>query len=886
MKTIITLLMIILVQHTSAQDLFYYYQGEKIPLQLSTEKVYVKFKEGKTENEKKQIIASIPSLKPFEKRKAERQNNVAVIDIVPTKSASDVKAALANLNRNKDVIIANPFIVSGEDSILQGITDHFIVKLKSPADFSFLQELATETNTQIIKQNDFEPSVYILIADKNSKGNALEMANYFHETRRFEFAEPSFLRIVRSQCSNDPLFNQQWGLLNTGQNNGTNGADINICQAWGITRGRDVVSIAVIDEGVDLNHPDLINNLLPGFDATGNGSNGAPQGNDAHGTACAGIIAASGNNGIGISGVAPNCRIIPVRVIINGFIDTDIWAADGINWSWQNGADILSNSWRFGTASNLITTAINNATTQGRGGLGCPVLFAAGNFNSGVVYPASLQNTIAVGAISMCNERKRSSSNSNNVNPGVSADPQGTSCDGEDWWGSCFGAELDLVAPGVLINTTDISGIAGYDNGDYTASFNGTSSACPHAAGVMALILSVNRCLTGQEARNILELSCEKVGNYCYTPTSNRPNGYWNNQMGYGRINALKAVQYAFSLQTTSFTNLSGTNQGATGNFQWVLASGGCSGLAAATYVVKRHEIKATVTYPYTQAPIIVGTSNGFSAANPNNGNYFLNVESINETSATVRTWVYEVVSTVSGQQLSWVPTQPSNIRFNFTILSALSTDIFLQNETVYKGTVAHNAMNRIEAGRDVTNAIPFGDYVVEGDANVTQHAGNIIRLGSGTHIKPGHNGYFRAYVDPFFTCTQFPQGIIVNNNDTPFPKVIDFYETKKLDETKLSTATLTSITQGDKNQNSIKNFPNPFSENTTIEYQIEKSYFVTITVFDHCGRQVLLLKNKTPHEKGTYQLNLEGVKLVPGIYHYTLQTDDFILTKQMVKID
>ena len=446
------------------------------------------------------------SLKPLEKGVSERANNVSIANLSFGKSTTEVQTAIATLNENKEVLVANPFIISGEDSILQGITDRFIVKLKFPADFPELEKLVKETNTQLLKQNDFEPSIYILIADKTSKGNALEMANYFHENGNFEFSEPSFLRIVRTQCTSEPSFNQQWGLQNTGQHNGISGADINVCQAWDVTRGREVISVAVLDEGVDLNHPDLVNNLLPGFDATGNGSNGAPQDDDAHGTACAGIIAATGNNGIGISGVAPNCQIIPVRMIINGIIDSDEWAADGINWAWQNGADILSNSWRFGTQSNLITTAINNAINNGRDGLGCPVLFAAGNFNSGVVYPASLPNTIAVGAMSMCNERKRSSSNSNNVNQGVSTDTQGTSCDGEDWWGSCFGNELDIVAPGVKILTTDISGQDGYESGDYT-DFNGTSSACPHAAGVMALILSVKSCLTQIDARRILETS-------------------------------------------------------------------------------------------------------------------------------------------------------------------------------------------------------------------------------------------------------------------------------------------------------------------------------------------------------------------------------------------
>ncbi|NLN73274.1 MAG: S8 family serine peptidase [Bacteroidales bacterium] len=855
MKVFITFLFLLMLLKISvAQEYFYYYEREKVPLVLSNEKVFVKFKESKTENEKREIIATIPFVKPVEKKAVAHPNNIVILDITSGKSKAEVKTIINSLNKIEDVIVSNPFCIYMPDSTLQGITDQFVVKLKSPLDFNELEKLSKETNTILLKQNEFEPSVYILIADKNSNGNALEMANYFFETGKFEFAEPAFYRIVRTQCTNDEFFNQQWGLQNTGQHSGISGADINICQAWQITRGRKEVSVAVIDEGVDLNHPDLINNLLPGFDATGGGNNGGPQGDDAHGTACAGIIAAQGNNIIGISGIAPNCRIIPVRIIVDGSIQYDYWAADGINWAWQNGADILSNSWRFGSQSSLITLAINNATTQGRNGLGCPVLFAAGNYNTSVIYPANLSNTIAVGAMSMCNERKSPSS-----------------CDGEKNWGSCFGNELDIVAPGVKIYTTDISGSAGYETSNYTATFNGTSSACPHAAGVMALILSVNRCLSQEDARRVLETSCDKVGAYCYIP--GKPHGLWNNQMGYGRINAFKAVQYAISLQTNIFFNVSGSDQGASSNFTWILNSGGCSDLSAGTYVVKRREIRVSVAFPYTQAPIIVGSVNGFSATNPNNGNYYMDVVSLSETSATLRTWVYEVVSTMSGQQLSWIPTHPSNVKFNFTVLSAMVTDIYLQNQTVSTGTQVHNAMNKIETGSDVTNAVPIGYYIVEGDANVTLHGGNTVILKPGTHIKPGQGGYFRTYVDPFFTCEQFPMGKMTNN-DGSFPPVIKDYEVEKL----------VSVPDNSKKECIVfKIYPNPSLGNANIEYCIDKSELIEISIHDNCGKPLYKLKNKSFHEAGTYQIKLTGINLPSGIYYCILQTDSIYVTKELI---
>lgn len=123
-----------------------------------------------------------------------------------------------------------------------------------------------------------------------------------------------------------------------------------------------------------------------------------------------------------------------------------------------------------------------------------------------------------------------------------------TSCDGENWWGGNYGTNLDVTAPGVKIQTTDMLGAAGYEPGDYVPDFNGTSSSCPNAAGVVALILSVNPGLTLAQVRKILEGTCDKVGGYTYVNnTPGQPNGTWSISMGHGRINAHKALLSALS---------------------------------------------------------------------------------------------------------------------------------------------------------------------------------------------------------------------------------------------------------------------------------------------------------------------------------------------------
>ena len=214
--------------------------------------------------------------------------------------------------------------------------------------------------------------------------------------------------------------------------------------------------------------------------------------------------------------------------------------ADGFNWAWRNGASVISNSWRSSTFSELLEDAIQSAMTNGRNGLGCVVTFSAGNNDSNTVgYPASsLPDIIVVGALSLSGKRKSS-----------------TTIDNEGWWGSDYGTQLDIMAPGVLIYTTDRTGSVGYVSGDYMPNFIGTSSACPHVAGVAALILSVNPNLTQKEVATIIEKTARKVGGYSYSTVSGRPNGTWHTEVGYGLIDAYAAVMEAQNASTTVYFN-------------------------------------------------------------------------------------------------------------------------------------------------------------------------------------------------------------------------------------------------------------------------------------------------------------------------------------------
>ncbi len=537
MKSIIRSILFIFVSSAVfAQSDYYWYKGEKVPLERNPEKKFVLLSENTTGQEALQQSFHTHGLRVDRFSKSQVQSSLR-----PFKGLSKAEKSWAVITKNggidgnlsemqysgkRSIIYEAPFYLtaSGKEA---GLSHLFYVKLKAAADVVVLEEFAKKYRVEILGNNRFMPLWYTLTCTDRSEGNALEMANAFYETSLFSAAEPDLMVDDSPNCVNDAFFGNQWGLDNAGQNGGTNGTDIRACEAWQATTGDPDIVVAVLDHGIELNHPDMPNMFPLSFDTETGTLPSMVRGR--HGTACAGIIGAAQDNNLGVTGVAPNCQLMSISNSLVGNPNSRQTRADGLNWAWQNGADIISNSWHSGVQYQIIDDAIHNALTEGRDGLGCVVVFATGNNDGTVSYPAnSNPDILAVGALSPCGERK---------NPG--------SCDGEGWWGSNFGTQLDIMAPGVLVSTTDRQGAQGYNNGDYTQTFNGTSAACPHVAGVAALILSVHPCLTQQQVADIIESTAQKVGGYAYQNESGRDNGTWHHEMGYGLIDAVAAVEAA-----------------------------------------------------------------------------------------------------------------------------------------------------------------------------------------------------------------------------------------------------------------------------------------------------------------------------------------------------
>lgn len=441
-------------------------------------------------------------------------------------------------------------------------TENLFIKFGDKADPDDCLEVLRDAGLTVKQEVTYAVNAYFVAAVEGTGQKVFDIATEMLQREDVEYCHPELIRPrVRKT-----IFPQQWHLMKTSVSGVVIDAHVNVEAAHEIALGEGI-TIAIIDDGVDIDHVEFsgFGKVVAPRDATLQSNDPRPKDEDPrftddHGTACAGVASANGTNGA--SGVAPKARLMPIRLASGLGSQRE---ADAFKWAADNGADVISCSWgpadgrwwnlddpRHNQIVQLPAStrlAIDYCINNGRGGKGCVILFAAGNGNEPVENDgyASYSKVMAVAA---CNDRGTRSVYSDFGNAVWCAFPS------SDFGHTPFN-HVDPLTPGIW--TVDRVGSNGYNSGsvadgdtagDYTNSFGGTSSACPGAAGVAALVLSVNPALKWDEVKNLFKRACDKID-----PQGGDYDGSGHSpKYGYGRLNARTAVELAKPLPQSGIT--------------------------------------------------------------------------------------------------------------------------------------------------------------------------------------------------------------------------------------------------------------------------------------------------------------------------------------------
>jgi len=461
------------------------------------------------------------------------------------RTATGVAGAVSQIAGREPVEFVSPVFVDGKGGPIV-ITPDILVGFDRSLDPARAEAILAESGAGAILDRDWAnmKRTYRLKSASRDGFAVLEAANELAQRPEVIFAEPDMMvTAYTALIPNDTYFPNLWGLHNDGTFSTKVSCtvpdfDMDVPEAWDITIGDPSVIVAILDTGVQLDHPDL-NLYTPGFDATGEGGGGGPvNACDNHGTPVAGCVSGIINNNLGIVGVAPGVKSASARIGIsnlscdNSFTTTSSWVVNSLAWAESIGARITNNSW--GYFSGQIPSAVALKFQQTRDA-GIVHFAAAGNSTSDVILdPAALPSVNAVAALDPC-EHRASFSN--------------------------WGEGLAFSAPGHYIISTDRTGVDGYNDGildgacvpdglpgcssdtdcaigqscflvstDY-ALVVGTSFATPYTAGVAALLLSADSDLSADQVEGILQQSAVDLD----------PAGY-DTEYGWGFVNAYDAL--------------------------------------------------------------------------------------------------------------------------------------------------------------------------------------------------------------------------------------------------------------------------------------------------------------------------------------------------------
>ncbi len=553
MKNILTLLFCVLFVNAAFSGDYYYYKGTKIELMRRDDKIIVvanEYAQNKSalENQLASVLDGNDELKNSYK-------NTYEILFKGGSGASKMQSYMDKLSGKENLIkFITPAYYPGNYKVTIICADEFMVKLKTEADRNKLDILNLQNGVEIVESFPGSRQFNMKTVNGVTK-TSLDLSDAYFSTGLFEYCEPNFIYpdyCLLNFTPNDPLYSVQWPLNNTGQTitansssdgfdpltyNGLSGSDMKVSSAWDYTTGSSSIEIGVFDTGIDSTHPDLRGSLVAGYNATTNVNSVATDPNS-HGTCTGGIVGATGNNSLGVSGIAYGCKLRSFQIFDAAGSATNAYIVLAFNKAKTGSTAVSSNSWGGSSPASALTNAIDSCVTYGNGGKGCVVLFSSGNDGRNPpAYPSTLASVICVGASTAYDQKKS----------------PGNGC--QFWWGGNFGngnyfgsvGDIELVAPTITV-TTDRQGTAGYNTaagtaGDYTTDFNGTSCSCPNAAGVAGLIYSINTSQTAAQVKDALLRGCDKIDNVAYDST--KTYGQWNSYFGYGRINALNSVRLA-----------------------------------------------------------------------------------------------------------------------------------------------------------------------------------------------------------------------------------------------------------------------------------------------------------------------------------------------------
>jgi thermitase len=384
------------------------------------------------------------------------------------------------------------------------VTGEILVKYAPGVSKNEIAELNASHGTHILEMIP-ELGIYRLSIPANKAESA--MINGYTRNPRVKYAEPNYIGKGGDFFPTDTFFFEQWHLHNLGYF-GIPDADIDAVEGWQITRGDASVTVAVLDSGIDFNHPEFAGRVLPGFDVVDDDND--PTFDHPHGVWVTGIIAANADNLSSVAGVDHFAQILPVKVLNSRNRGSTMDLAQGLVFAANQGADVINMSLiDYPPAGQTLSNALQFARDAGSILIAC-----AGNFgidDADFSAPGKSPLTISVGATNSFDFR---------------ADFSGT------------GSALDVVAPGVDVVTVDP-----FFYGDSLNFFSGCSAATPVVAGIASLLLSINPLLTHDQVLGILTQTADDLVGLPFEDTPGR-----DDFMGHGRVNMNQSLILAGSM--------------------------------------------------------------------------------------------------------------------------------------------------------------------------------------------------------------------------------------------------------------------------------------------------------------------------------------------------